>query len=137
MAVGGRWESGNTDKRAVTSQADFERRTKEDRITCSVRVLYEEEKTTGEWNLTDRVYHGRLQKDWFLNEQSYLLYFVAAERDALADLDLRLATGPGYGYQWFETDELKFSTEVGSCIRSGSTSWRPCLQSMAATEPAV
>ncbi len=113
VSIGGSWESGNTDKRRIGSQVDFERRTEKGRLTGTGRVLYEEEKTTGDWSLTDRIYRGRLQQDWFINKQSYLLWFTAAERDSLADLDLRFATGPGYGYQFVETEELKFSTEIG------------------------
>ena len=113
VSIGGSWKSGNTDERKLTVQADFERRTEKGRLTGNGMLLYEEEKTSGDWNLTDRVYRGRLQKDWFLNEKSYLLWFVAGERDTLSDLDLRLGTGPGYGHQWFETEELKFSTEIG------------------------
>lgn len=113
VALGGSYQSGNTEKRIVTAQADFERRTENTRLSGNGSVLYEEEKSSGEWNLTDRVYRGRLQHDYFLDKKSYLFVFVAGERDALADLDLRLAIGSGYGYQWYETDEFKFSTELG------------------------
>ena len=113
VSIGGSWESGNTDKRRFSTQTNLERRTEKDRLTIYGFLLYEEEKTTGDWTLTDRIYRGRLQKDWFVDKQSYLLWFTAAERDTLADLDLRAATGPGYGYQFVETEELKFSTELG------------------------
>ena len=113
VSIGGSWESGNTHKRRFSSQTNVQRRTEKDRLSIYAFLLYEEEKTTGDWSLTDRIYRTRLQQDWFVNKQSYLLWFTAAERDTLADLDLRFATGPGYGYQWVETDELKFSTEIG------------------------
>ncbi len=114
LALGGNFQSGNTEKRSITSQADFERRTEKTRLTGSGSVLYEEEKSSGDWNLTDRVYRGRLQDDYFFTERSYFFAFAAGERDALADLDLRLATGPGYGYQWFDSPVVKFSTELGA-----------------------
>jgi len=113
LSIGGNWQSGNTDKRTLATQGDFERRTEKTRFTGAGSVFYEEEKSSGAWNLTDRIYRGRLQNDWFVNKHSYFLVFMAGERDALANLDLRFATGPGYGYQWYDTDELKFSTEVG------------------------
>jgi putative salt-induced outer membrane protein YdiY len=113
VSIGGNYQSGNTDKRSVITQADFERRTENTRFTGTGSVFYEQEKTTGDWNLTDRVYRGRLQYDYFLADRSYVLVFMAGERDALADLDLRFGVGPGYGIQWVEKDELKFSTEIG------------------------
>jgi putative salt-induced outer membrane protein YdiY len=113
LALGANWQAGNTDKRGVSSQVDFERRTKEGRLSGTGSVLYTEEKINRNWTLTDRVYRGRVQNDWFLSKQSYLLVFVGAERDALANLDLRLAVGPGYGYQWVDSEEVKYSTEIG------------------------
>ena len=103
VAIGASWKSGNT----------FERRTESTRLTGFGLLLYGEEKINRVWTLTDREYRGRLQNDWFLSKHSYLLVFAGAERDTLANLDLRFATGPGYGYQWVDTDELKFSTELG------------------------
>src|SRR5262249_47533428 len=53
------------------------------------------------------------QYDYFFQPKTYGYGNLRAEKDRFADLNLRLTTGVGLGYQWVETETLKFNTEAG------------------------
>lgn len=113
MSVGLYFASGNTDRRGGDASVDAVRRTEQDRITAGVAWNYAEDKTDGDWELTQRRVQAGLKYDYFLSEKSYLLANTGVEGDRFQDIDLRFTTGVGYGYQWIETDDLSFATEIG------------------------
>ena len=51
--------------------------------------------------------------DRFLNDKDYIFVSLKGENDKMADLDLRTSIGTGYGRQFIETPQTKFSSEVG------------------------
>lgn len=51
--------------------------------------------------------------DRFLTEKDYIFFSLKGEVDKMADLDLRTSIGTGYGRQFIETPQTKFSGEVG------------------------
>lgn len=56
---------------------------------------------------------GGAEYDRFVSEQWFWFAHSDADRDGLADLDLRLITGGGLGYQVIETATLEFSVRTG------------------------
>jgi hypothetical protein len=62
--------------------------------------------------ITDN-WRARTQYDKFWNEQLYGFVVGKIEHDRIANLDYRVSPGLGIGYQWIETDKVKFSTEAG------------------------
>jgi putative salt-induced outer membrane protein YdiY len=53
------------------------------------------------------------QYDAFLNDKEFLFASARAESDELAGLDLRASLGAGYGRQFFDSDIMKLSGQVG------------------------
>jgi hypothetical protein len=104
-------ERGNSDSDEV--DVDFESiwRSLEDRFT--IRGLVEQDRNDGDktkdtWWVRNK--YDRFSTDDPDNYIGYQLYF---EYDKFADLDLRTATGPYIGRQFFENDILDMHAEVG------------------------
>jgi len=106
---------GNTVKTAGTFNADLVRRSEADRITFGAG--YTGERSADDdgvgTHTTQRKMFGAAQYDYFLSKKWYAYGNARGEKDAIADLDLRFTAGLGAGYQWVETDTLKWSTEAG------------------------
>lgn len=51
--------------------------------------------------------------DRFLTEKDYVFLSAKGENDKMADLELRTSFGTGYGRQFIETPQTKFSGEIG------------------------
>src|SRR4029453_15933830 len=51
--------------------------------------------------------------DYFFTEKVYGFTALRYEHDRIAALDKRIIPGVGVGYQWFDTPDFKFDTEVG------------------------
>jgi len=100
---------GNTQKSAFSSDGEMVARAVEDRWTLGWRV--DQEKTEG--RKTADYLSGYAKYDYFITEKWYALANVAAERDTINDLDLRLDMGVGTGYQFIETKTDTLSAEVG------------------------
>jgi hypothetical protein len=54
-----------------------------------------------------------LDYDFFITEKTFVWGGALAEKDGMADLDVRFVGGGGLGYQWIEEDDLKFNTRAG------------------------
>ena len=91
------------------------RRGEHDRITLGGGYYYgrERDKDTDEDNTTINNWFVLGKYDYFLTKKFYLYGSFRAEQDAIADLDLRLTTSVGVGYQWFETPAFNLATEAG------------------------
>ena len=50
---------------------------------------------------------GFAKYDYFLTKKFYVFGSVRAERDTIADLDLRFVPSVGVGYQWYERPDLQ------------------------------
>jgi putative salt-induced outer membrane protein YdiY len=106
---------GNSESDNLGASANAVRRSEIDRMTFGAGYYYgrQKNKTTGdsETNVNNWFVLGKY--DFFLTKHFYLYAAGRAERDRIADLDLRLILGGGVGYQWFETPTFNLNTEAG------------------------
>ena len=52
-------------------------------------------------------------RDWFVSKTRFIYGRTALERDRFRDLDMRFATGSGYGLQLIENDQTGLSVQGG------------------------
>jgi putative salt-induced outer membrane protein YdiY len=107
-------ERGDTDKQEARVEMSLRRETK--RWRSRTRLLYEGERSrsTGEdYSTKDRLYRGRTQFDWNLTERAFWYTRLRAERDGVADLDLRTITGSGLGYRLIDRAAVTFEVQAG------------------------
>ena len=106
---------GNSETDQVSVGFDASRRSEKDRINFLGEYLYgrqadpdtgEDDTTTDNWKVSGKY-------DYFVTEKLYWYTGVLAERDRIAELDLRLTPSGGLGYQWVERDDMNFNTEAG------------------------
>jgi putative salt-induced outer membrane protein YdiY len=115
VSVNGLVTTGNSETTSIGVAADAVRRAERDRITLGAGYLYgrQEIRDTGEDETTVDSMFGFGKYDYFLVKDFYLFGSVRAERDRIADLDLRFTPSVGLGYQWFEGPTLNLSSEAG------------------------
>jgi putative salt-induced outer membrane protein YdiY len=113
--AGAIFDRGNTVRTAGTGALDAVRRAESDRITFGAGYAAEQTKDedTGDTETTKRQMFMGLQYDLFFAPKWYMYANARGEKDGIADLSLRLITGVGLGYQFVETEELKFNIEAG------------------------
>jgi putative salt-induced outer membrane protein YdiY len=106
---------GNTYTQGANVSIDAERRSESDRI--SFRAGYTSTRTkdpdTGVLKTTQRRSLAALQYDYFLSEKWFTYVNAGLERDAIAQIDVRLSAGAGAGYQFCETEDFSASAEAG------------------------
>ncbi|WP_171035245.1 DUF481 domain-containing protein [Limnobacter alexandrii] len=107
--LGGVFNRGNSEDDALNFDAELIARTPESRYTVAAEV--NEAESAGVTTTSNR--YLLTQYDAFLSEKDYLFVNAKGEQDELADLNLRTSLGAGYGYQFFETELAKLSTEYG------------------------
>jgi putative salt-induced outer membrane protein YdiY len=107
--LGGVFNRGNSEDDALNFDAEVIARTPENRYKVAAEV--NEAESAGVTTTSNR--YLLTQYDAFLSEKDYLFVNAKAEQDKLADLNLRTSLGAGYGYQFFETERAKLSTEYG------------------------
>lgn len=107
--LGGVFNRGNSEDDALNFDAEVIARTPENRYKLAAEV--NEAESAGIATTSNR--YLLTQYDAFLSEKNYLFVNAKAEQDKLADLNLRTSLGAGYGYQFFETERAKLSTEYG------------------------
>jgi putative salt-induced outer membrane protein YdiY len=114
VALGASFSDGNTRARTANMSVDAERRAEKDRWTAKGYWNYAENKgSDGEYDITQRRAGVSLKYDYFLTKKLYAFGVAGIETDLLADIDKRMYAGAGAGYQWRESDRLKWSSEVG------------------------
>jgi len=107
--LGGAFDRGNsTDDQWHTSGQLTARRPK-DRYTLNWEL--NEAKSAGVTTTSNRRVVG--QYDRFLDPKNYVFLNAKAERDEMADLNLRTAAGGGYGRQFIDSAVTKLSGQVG------------------------
>lgn len=112
--IGASYSDGNTDSRAINAAFDAERRAEKDRHTVKGYWNYAEQRdSAGEFGLSARRSGLTYKYDYFLSKQIYAFGIAGIESDTLADISKRYYAGGGIGYQWRETDELKWGSEAG------------------------
>jgi putative salt-induced outer membrane protein YdiY len=106
---------GNSETTNLGASLNAVRRSEQDRITLEAGVAYgrEKDRDTGIESDTVNNMFGFGKYDYFLSKKLYLYGSVRAERDEIADLDLRFTPSVGVGYQWYETPTFNLSSEAG------------------------
>lgn len=109
------YTSGNTSNESYSLSFNMGKRSEKDRITFKGDAAQKKEKvgggtakvTTEDWMKLGGKY------DYFFSERMYAFGEVRYETDEIADLDRRIVTGGGMGYQWIEKPTQNFLTEIG------------------------
>jgi putative salt-induced outer membrane protein YdiY len=115
VSANGLVTTGNAETMSAGVTADAMRRADRDRITLAAGYQYGRQRTPDsddETTTVDNVF-GFGKYDYFLSKQLYVFGSVRAERDGIADLELRLVPSVGLGYQWFENPTFNLSSEAG------------------------
>lgn len=119
VSIGATYVRGNTTSDTIHLGAEATLRRKDDRTTLGAAYLYAKQRdiATGRSNTSDDRWFAKAQYDAFLSPQTYGYGNLRVEQDAIANLDLRVTPGIGFGYQWIEEAGLTFSSEIGlSCV---------------------
>jgi putative salt-induced outer membrane protein YdiY len=106
---------GNTESTTVTLGAEATRRTDNDRISLGAGYYFAKQRdntTRDDSTITDNWFL-KGQYDHFFTKQFYAYGNLKYEKDRIANLDIRLTPGAGFGYQWVESKAFNFSTEGG------------------------
>jgi len=87
----------------------------DDRLTFGAEYSFgrQEDPSTGRKSTTLDYAMGLAKYDHFLTKKFYGYVSTKAERDGVAELELRVAPGTGVGYQWFEGPTFNLSNELG------------------------
>jgi putative salt-induced outer membrane protein YdiY len=115
LTLGATWTDGNTETETVTGAFNAVRRDEMDRWTFDAFTNYgsSTDTVTDDKDTTTNNSGGGAKYDYFWSEKTYLFGNTSAKVDHIADLDLRAILGAGIGYQWKETDKVKWGTEAG------------------------
>ena len=115
FALNGLLTTGNSETEQLGFRAALSKRWPDDRLTFGAEYSFGRQKdpSTGEKSTTIDYAMALAKYDHFFTKKLYGYLGTKAERDLVADLELRLAPGAGVGYQWFEGPTFNFSTEVG------------------------
>jgi len=106
--LGGAFNRGNSHDDQLHTNGEFVARNPDDRYTINWEL--NEATSAGMTTTSNRRLLG--QYDVFLDRKNYLFVNAKAERDELADLNLRSGGGLGYGRQLIDTEVTKLSSEV-------------------------
>ncbi|OHB59300.1 MAG: hypothetical protein A2167_05730 [Planctomycetes bacterium RBG_13_46_10] len=106
---------GNTKTEQLNGSMNLSRRAERDRISLNADYARgeQEDPDTGKDKKTEDWWRSRIKYDYFFTKKLYGYVDNRYEKDSIAELDRRIIIGGGAGYQWVETDDMKFSTEAG------------------------
>ena len=106
---------GNTKTESITGSANLKKRTDKDRTTISADYARgkQDDPDTGEEVTIEDWWRARAKYDYFFSKKMYGYLDGRYEKDAVAELDRRVTVGIGSGYQWIESANMNFSTELG------------------------
>jgi putative salt-induced outer membrane protein YdiY len=106
---------GNTKTEDITGSVDLKKRTEKDRTTLSADYVKSEQEdpATGKEEAIEDWWRAKTKYDYFFSKKMYGYLDGRYEKDAIAELDRRVTVGIGAGYQWIESENLNFSTELG------------------------
>jgi putative salt-induced outer membrane protein YdiY len=115
LGVGASWSGGNTESSNLAAVFNAERRDEKDRWTFEAWANYGKNKDldTGVSTTTNDNYGAGVKYDYFVSKKLYWLARVSGKIDHVATLDLQTTGGLGVGYQWKETEKVKWGTEAG------------------------
>jgi putative salt-induced outer membrane protein YdiY len=106
---------GNTKTDNISGSANLSKRTEKDRTQLSGDYARgrQADPDTGEKETTEDWWRTKAKYDYFFTQKLYGYLDGRYEKDAIARLDRRVIVGTGGGYQWLESDDMNFSTELG------------------------
>ena len=113
--IGAQFDRGNTVGDSFDGSANAVRRSELDRITLGAAYTAAEAQDSdqrGKHASKNKMF-GSAQYDYFFEPKLYGYGNARGDKDRFANLNLRFTTGVGAGYQWIETEALKFNTEAG------------------------
>lgn len=109
LDLGGAFNRGNSTDDQFNIMGELIARSPMHRYTVGLEI--NEGRSLGVTTTSNQRLSG--QYDTFLNNKDFLFARARAERDELADLDLRASLGGGYGRQFIDSDVMKLSGQVG------------------------
>jgi len=106
---------GNTKTESITGSAKVRKRTDIDRTAMSADYAKakQDDPATGQEETIEDWWRAKAKYDYFFSKKMYGYIDGRYEKDAVAELDRRVTIGAGYGYQWIESADMNFSTEIG------------------------
>ena len=115
IAVGVTSTHGNTKTEMISANANFSKRTQNDRTTISADYAKgeQEDPDTGQTVTIEDWWRAKGKYDYFFSKKMYGYVDGRYEKDAVAELDRRTIIGLGAGYQWIESENMNFSSEFG------------------------
>ena len=115
FAANGLLTTGNSETEQIGFRGALSKRWPDDRLTFGAEYSFgrQEDPSTGEKSVTTDYAMVLGKYDHFFTRKFYGYLGTKAERDKVAELELRLAPGAGVGYQWFEGPTFNFSNEAG------------------------
>lgn len=115
FSLNGLLTTGNSETEQLGFRGALSKRWPHDRLTFGAEYYYgrQEDPRTGDKSTTIDYAMALAKYDHFFTKKFYGYLVTKAERDVVADLELRLAPGAGVGYQWFERPTFNLSTEAG------------------------
>ncbi len=107
--------TGNTKANSITGSVSLARRSEQDRITADADIAKtsQTDRDTGESETTESWWRLRGQYDYFFTKKFFGFVNGRYEKDDIALLERRMVVGGGAGYQWIETPQTAFSTNLG------------------------
>src|SRR5262245_16572189 len=119
LTLGSTWTTGNTENTTFGGTLNAVRRAEKDRWTFDLYGNYgktstdDDDPATEDTKTTVSNYGSSLKYDYFWSKKTYLFGNGTGKIDHVAELDLRYTFGAGLGYQWKETEKVKWGTEAG------------------------
>lgn len=106
---------GNTKTETISASGNMTKRTEKDRTQISADYAKgeQEDRTTGADETIEDWWRAKGKYDYFFSKKKYAYVDGRYEKDAVAELDRRVIIGGGGGYQWIESADMNFSTEIG------------------------
>ncbi len=114
LTFGATKTTGNSRSTTASGDASLERRTEDDRITVNGYYLFaesEDPSTNIQTTTTDKWFI-EVAYDYFVSKKLFVLADVNYMKDRIADLDGRAIGTLGMGYQWVESKQMNFNTNL-------------------------
>jgi putative salt-induced outer membrane protein YdiY len=115
MTIGITSVHGNTKTEGATASVKLSKRTETDRTALSADYAKteQEDRVTGKDEVIEDWWRAKAKYDYFFTKKFFGYLDGRYEKDAIAELDRRVVVGGGGGYQWIESEDMNFSTEIG------------------------
>ena len=109
ITLGANSQTGNTHRNGASFVFDASRKTETDRFSLGYQFNYAHENDA----ITVRNHYGYLKYDYFFTKNFYGYLGMDLLSDTFRDLKLRIAVGPGVGYQVWDDPIKSLSVEAG------------------------